>query len=111
MGLTAASLDRRVQFRRRTLVPGPFGVVEEWANHGLPVAAGRRDISDGEKFAGGGIVATIDTRFTLRASGFTRDLSPVDRLICEGRDYNIIGIKQVGPRRAWLELTCSARAD
>lgn len=111
MGMNASRLDRHVQFRRRILVDDGFGMVEQWADHGAPIAASRRDVADAEKFAAGTVEATIDTRFIVRASAFTRDLSPVDRLITEGLDYDILGIKQVGERCAWLELSCCARAD
>lgn len=111
MGMNASHLDRRAQFRRRTLVNDGLGTVEVWADHGAPISAAREDVADAEKFAAGMIEATIDTRFTVRASPFTRKLSPLDRLISEGLDFDIIGIKQVGQRRAWLELSCRARAD
>jgi len=111
MGMSASNLDRRIQFRRRALVDDGFSMVEQWIDHDTPIAASRRDVADAEKFVGGMFEATIDTRFIVRASSFTRNLSPLDRLICEGLDYDIIGIKQVGPRHAWLELSCRARAD
>lgn len=112
MVLNAGNLDRRVQFRRAVLVDDGFGQSEEWHNHGSPVYASKRDISDAERLSAGQVQATITTRFVVRWSSFTADLDPTDRLSCEGREYNITGIKEVpDQRRRMLELTCAARAD
>lgn len=109
--MNASALDRRIRFRRRILVDDGFGMVEQWRGFGPPVAAARQDVSDREKFAAGWIEATLDARFIVRASAFTRDLTPLDRLTCEGRDYDILGIKQAGDRHAWFEITCRTRVD
>lgn len=112
MVLNAGKLDRRVQFRRSVMIRNDFGSAEEWHDHGEPVFAAKRDISDAERISAGQMQATITTRFTIRWSVFTADLDPTYRLTCEGRDYNITGIKETPDRRRrMLELTCSARAD
>ena len=103
-------LDRRVQFERYTATATGFGMVEEWAAHGSPVPAEKRDVSDTERMRAAEIQATITSRFRVRSSAFTRDLSPKDRLICEGLVYDISGIKEVDRRRT-LEITAAARAD
>jgi SPP1 family predicted phage head-tail adaptor len=106
----AGDLDRRVQFRRATLTDTGYGLVESFANHGTPVWAHRRDVSDGERWRAGEVQAHITARFRVRSSAFTRDLSPKDRLICEGRVYDISGIKELDRRRT-LEITAAARSD
>lgn len=104
-------LDRRVQFRRATMVDDGFGQVEKWQDHGSPQWASKKDVSDGERFRASEVAASITTRFVVRYSAFTRDLTPKDRLVCEGLEYNITGIKEAKGRRQWLELTCAARVD
>lgn len=106
----AGALDRRVQFRRAALVDDGFTEVEVWADHGAPVWAGRTDISDGERWRAAEVQAAVTTRFTVRSSSFTRDISPRDRLVCEGLTHDISGIKQMG-RRDLLEITAAARVD
>lgn len=106
----AGDLDRRVQFRRATLVDDGFQEVETWDNHGSPVWASKTDVSDGERWRAGEVGASITSRFVVRSSTFSRDLTPKDRLVCEGREYDITGIKEIG-RRDRLEITASARAD
>ena len=107
----AGALDRRVQFRRATLSDDGFGAVETFANLGAPVSAHKRDISDGEKFRAGEVAAHLTTRFQVRSSAFTRGITPKDVLVCEGRTYNIFGIKELEGRKRLLEITAGARLD
>jgi len=109
--MDAGSLDRLVQFQRATITDDGFSQVETFTAHGVPVWARKTDISDGERFRAGEVAANITTRFVVRWSDFTRDLSPKDRLTCEGRVYDISGIKEPEGRRQWLEITAAARAD
>ena len=104
-------LDRIVQFQRATLEDDGFGTVEVWAEHGGRQYAARRDVSDSEKAAQGTVMATLQTRFVVRFSVFTRDLTPIDRLTHEGRTFSIAGIKELPGRRRFLEITCSTRSD
>nr|WP_256370897.1 head-tail adaptor protein [Rhodovulum sp. ES.010] len=82
----------------------------EFVAYGAPVWAGKRDIADGERWRAGEVAAHVTTRFTVRSTAFTRNITPADRLVCEGVSYGITGIKEIG-RRQWLEITAGARAD
>lgn len=109
MGLTARHLDRLLQFERVTLTDDGFGMAEVWAAHGAPVAASRQDVSDLERAAAGSIEASLLSRFVVRSTAFTRDLTPRDRLTHDGRTWNILGIKEaIGGRRRFLEITARA---
>lgn len=108
--MDAGKLDRRVQFRRFILTDDGFTAVETWADHGAPVWASRRDVSDRERMAAMEVSATITTRFQVRWSSFTAGITPKDRLTCEGAEYEITGLKELG-RRQGFEITASARAD
>lgn len=107
----AGTLDRRVQFSRATLTDDGFGMVETWAPLGGPVWASKEDVSDGEKWRAGQVQAQITTRFKVRFSAFTAGLTPKDRLSCEGLTYDVTGIKEVGSRRTFFEITAAARSD
>lgn len=109
--MTAGDLDRRVQILRAAPVDDGLAVVEAFAPHGHPIWARRMDISDGERWRAGEVQAHVTTRFTVRSSAFTRALTPKDRLVCEGRAFDIAGIKQVGARGTFLEITAAARID
>ena len=106
------NLDRLIQFRRAALSDDGFGMVETWADHGSPVWASKRDASDAERWRAGEVQASITTRFTVRYSAFTAGITPKDRLVSEdGREFDISGVKEVGARRTFLEITAAARAD
>jgi len=66
-------------------------------------------VSDGEKLASGILIATLETRFRVRSSTFTRGILPSDRLISEGRTFAIVGIKELEGRFAIIEFTCTAQ--
>lgn len=108
--MQAGPLDRRVQFLRATLADDGLASAETWDDYGLPVWASKADISDGERWRAGEVAAHITTRFRVRWSQFTADITPKDRLECEGRTYDITGIKEIG-RREGIEITAAARAD
>lgn len=108
--IAAGQLDRRVQFQRATLTDDGLSKVETWADHGSAVWASKSDIGDGERWRAGEVAAHITTRFRVRWSLFTAGITPKDRLTCEGREYDISGIKEIGRREA-LEITAAARAD
>lgn len=103
-------LDRRVQFRRLQASDDGFARSGAWVDHGDPVWASRRDVSDRERALAGQTAAVLVTRFAVRWSSFTAGLTPVDQVLCEGRLFDIVGIKEIG-RRQFLEITAQARAD
>lgn len=109
--MAAGSLDRWVQFRRAAMSDDGFSSVETFADYGNPQPAKKEDASDAERWRAHEVGAMISTRFTVRWSPFTAGLTPKDRMTFEGAEYNITGIKEVGPRHRWFEITASARAD
>lgn len=109
--MKAGALDRRVQFRRAGLSDDGFSQVETWADHGSAVWAAKKDLSDAERARAGEVSALVTTRFLVRWSTFSAGVTPKDRLICEGREYDITGIKESAGRHAAIEMTCAARAD
>lgn len=114
--MKAGQLDRRIQFCRFTLADDGFGSSELWFgdqrdNLGDPVWAQKKEISDGERWRAGEVAAHVTARFVVRWSSFTAGITPKDRLVCEGRTYNIVWIKEIEGRRQWFEITAAARID
>jgi SPP1 family predicted phage head-tail adaptor len=107
---TAGKLDRRVQFQRATTSDDGFTQVETFANHGSPVWAEKTEVSDAERWRAGEVAASITCRFRVRYSAFSAGITPKDRLTCEGRTYDISGIKEI-ERREGFEITAAARVD
>lgn len=106
MGLNAGNLDRSIQIRRATTEPdGLGGFIETWADLGNPLAAMRRDVSDGERLSAAAWDNKLVTRFTIRSSTFGRGIRRTDRLTHEGVTFVIDGIKEVPGRRGFIEIT------
>lgn len=102
--------NRMVQFRRAAQVFDGLSTTDVWSDYGDAVWASKSDISDGERWRAGAVAANITTRFSVRYSGFAATITPVDRLTCEGREYDISGVKEIG-RREGFEITAAARSD
>lgn len=108
--MRAGKMDRRVRFERptyadtglETRVTGWTALATVWAE--------KQEISDGERSRQVGIEASATTRFRVRYSTTVSSLNPKDRAVCEGRTYDIVGVKELG-RRVELEITAMRRAD
>lgn len=103
-------MDRQIQFRRAALVDDGFAKIEVWADHGDPVWAERLIVSDGERWRAQTVEARITVRFRIRWSEAVADIGPRDRLVCEGQEHEITGVKEIGRRRG-IEISAAARAD
>ena len=108
--LNAGLLDRRIKILRGARVDdGLQAKTATFAEVGC-IWASRFDVSNSEAVAAGQVLAEVVTKFRIRSSDFSRTITPLDRVQCDGRVYNITGILELG-RRDILELTTIARAD
>jgi len=108
--MDAGALDRRVTILRSTPVEGSYGNDVTWATY-IKRWASRRDVSDGEKAAAGTIMASLVSRFQVRYDSQTKRITARDRVQCDGRLWDIRGVKEVGERHSLIEITAVARAD
>jgi SPP1 family predicted phage head-tail adaptor len=113
--MQAGDLDRRITLQRATATQNELNEdVDTWADVAT-VWARRRDASDSQKIeymAAGQVGAFIVSRFTVRSSSVTRDVTPVDRLMHEGKVWEIRGVKEADEgRRRFIEITASRDAD
>ena len=112
----AGDLDRKVTIQRFTSVPNDeFNEpVETWADF-KTVRAMRRDVSDRQRvemMAAGQVGAFQVSRFTIRSTSETRTVTPVDRLVHDGKTWAIHGIKEADEGRyRFLEITAVKDAD
>ena len=103
-------MDRRVTIQRATLTDDGFSTgPSAWVTVAT-VAASKSEISDAERSASQALGAVATTRFVIRYSLAVADVNPKDRLVCEGRTYDVSGVKEPG-RREGLEITAARRAD
>lgn len=111
--LQAGDLNRRIAFQRATLsAGGDYNEPQEtWATIAT-VWAKRHDASAGEAYRAQEVGAQISIRFTVRYSSLTRTLTPVDRIVFDGKTYNITTCREpAGTTRQWIEIDAVARAD
>jgi len=110
---TAQNLDRSITIRRVVGTPNELGeIVGGTEQDVLTARASRQDVSDGEKFAAGGIGGYLTARFIVRSTARTRGIRPSDKIRHDGKTWNLKGIKERDEgRRRFLELTATVNAD
>lgn len=108
--LEAGKLDRRITIERATIARDEFNEAEKMWSPLATVWAEKLEVSDAERVAAQEVGAELTTRFRIRYSSLTADISPLDRCTYGGRTYQITGVKELG-RREGVELTTTARAE
>jgi SPP1 family predicted phage head-tail adaptor len=108
----AGTLDRRITIRRATVTLNEFNEpIETWSDLAT-VWAKRTDASAAEGYRAQEVGAQISARFLIRYSSDVADVDPKDRIAFDGREYNIIGVREPqGTRNQWREIDAVARAD
>ncbi|MDF1606958.1 phage head closure protein [Hoeflea sp. YIM 152468] len=108
----AGKLDRRIVIERATVTYNALNEpVKTWAAYAR-IWAARKDVSDGEKLAGGQVGASLSSRFTVRSSSESRAIKPSDRVNHDGGIWSIFGIKETADgRRRYLEITVARDLD
>lgn len=111
MALRAGDLDRRITLQRAAAVQDPATGerVESWATLAT-VWASRRRASARETLASAELSAEISDVFEIRYGSAWADLNARDRLLFEGRTYNIVTVDEIG-RREGLRIGANARGD
>lgn len=108
--MQAGKLDRRIRLERATESRDAFNnAIKDWSTLAT-VWASKQDVRDSERLAAQEVGAEITTRFQIRWSSEVADISPLDRLVYEGKTYDIAAVKEIG-RREGLEVTAAARAE
>lgn len=109
-GLDAGALDRRIVIQRATVTRDAMNEqVQTWATLGA-VWASATPVRDGERFADGEVRSLITMRFQVRWSQRIASLDERDRIVFDGRTYDIHGVKEIG-RRVGLEISAAARSE
>lgn len=106
--MSAGKMDRRITLQRASETDDGFSSAGEktWSDLAT-VWAEVEQISDGERWRAGAVEATVTHRFRIRYSSAVSDLGPEDRVLYQGREFNISAVKELG-RRKKLEITASA---
>ena len=105
--LSSGQLDRQLTIRSRTIANDGAGQpIETWSDLAT-VWAAKNDTKGDEGFTGAERSAEIETTFTIR---YRNDVTTLNRLTCEGRNYEIIAVREMD-RRAGLQLDAKARSE
>lgn len=110
MGLAAGRLDRRIRIERFTVTRDDFNAPSEaWATL-TTVWASVRQFTGYERNLADQVQGHAATVFTIRHSSTVADVNPKDRVVYDGRTFNIEAVAEIG-RREGLALSCIARVD
>lgn len=109
-GLAAGRLDRSLILRKRTVANNALGEPVETFTDLATAKASKTDITDAERVRAQQVGAEVTTRFRIRWSVNWSDLSAKDRCSYDGREYEIVAVKEIG-RRNGLEITACARPE
>lgn len=109
--MRAGDLDRRITIRRATtsVDPGSGQQIETWADL-VTVWASWRRASARETLAAAELSAQVTDIFEVRWSAVTATVTPLDRVLYNGRTYDIAEATEI-PRRKGMMLRGSARAE
>ena len=109
--IEAGELDRRIVILRATVMqdPGSGENVETWATLATVSASWRR-ASAREQLAAAEQAATVTDVFIVRWSTVTGAITPMDRVVYQGREYNLAEATEMGTREG-IMLRGAARAE
>lgn len=108
--IEAGKLDRRISIQR-------YGVTYDDDNQPIEawtplttVWASVQYASDGERVRAAEVGATITIRFQIRYSSVVAGVNPKDRVVYDGKTFDISAVKELG-RREGQEISAAAAAD
>jgi SPP1 family predicted phage head-tail adaptor len=107
--MDAGQLDRRITLQRK--VEADDGFTTETASWSTlaTVSAKLVPISGAERVAAGEVSAFRNIRLKIRRDSLWSDLNETDRLLFEGRAYNILSVMPEG--RGFFLIEAAARGD
>lgn len=104
--MRSGRLDRRLTLQRRTLTENDYGEpVETWTTLAT-VWAEKIPVRGAERYASMQTVAEVEERFKIR---YRKGLTPLDRVVCDGITYDVLGVLEIGRREGW-EILAKGRA-
>lgn len=108
--MRAGELDRKLTLMKATQTTGALNAKVTTYVELATVSASKADVSDAERIRAQQAGVAHTTRFRIRWSSLASQLLALDRVRCEGRTFEVTGIKEIG-RREGIEITANARSD
>ena len=95
-------MDHRITIRRLTVGGNEFNEpLDTWADVAT-IYARKQEMTGAESVRSDEVTGTLAARFRIRQSSVAATITASDRVLFEGRDFNIVGIKRIGSR--WIDL-------
>lgn len=108
--MAGGSRKERITIQRATITYNEFNEpIETWGDLAT-IWAKRMDASAGESYRAQEIGAQITTRFTVLIYPSIADVNAKDRVSFDGREYNIVAVREIKRNRE-IEIDAVARAD
>jgi SPP1 family predicted phage head-tail adaptor len=108
--VTAGKRDRNITLQRYVITYNEDNEpIEGWADL-AKVKAAVNYVSDAERVRAAEVGASITVRFQTAYSAAMADLDAKDRVLFEGRLFDIVGVKPLG-RREGFEISAAAPSD
>ena len=99
LGMSSGRFTRKIQLQRATKTRDARNApVLTWSNL-IQMWAERTDVSAGERSRAQEVGADVTTRFVIRHNATVDNLSATDRIVYDGKTYNITGVREVANRR------------
>ncbi|MEP6827921.1 MAG: phage head closure protein [Aestuariivirga sp.] len=108
--MDAGKLDRRITLQRSTTSKDEFGQPIETFGTLAQCRASYRPVSDAERQRTNETLATLVARFQVRWFTAIADLNAKDRLLFDGRTFDILNVKEIG-RHKGLEISAATHGD
>lgn len=108
--MDAGKLDRRITLQRYGITYNEDNEPVEGFSDLATVWASVQYASDGERVRAAEVGATITIRFQIRYSSTVAGVNPKDRVVYDGKVFDISAVKELG-RSEGLEISAAAAAD
>ena len=109
--MRAGDLDREIDIERYSLTRGPQNQpIEAWTSVGGSRPASWRRASARESLASAQVGATVTDIFEIRWDDDFAEGDPKDRLVYDGKTYDITSIEEIG-RREGLRINATRHAN
>ena len=106
--IRSGRLDKRITIQRKMTIPNDYGeLVETWVDL-VTVWAIYLPARGSERFAAAQQIAEIDTVFRIR---YRQGVTAMDRIVYNGRTYDIKAVVDMCGRKDGIELYAKARAE
>lgn len=100
--LSAGQLNQRIQIQAQSAGENGLGErVGGWVNQGEPIWAAVRPLRGTKRAEAGALQLAVDTVFFIR---WRTGISAANRLLWEGRAYDIVSAEPIDGGRVWIEI-------